>query len=221
MSRKALDLVGKRFDRLVVIKRAGNIGRYAAWLCSCVCGNECIAKSSRLINGTKRSCGCLRYGKFNKGGKITHGQCNTRAYKAWDNMMTRCYNENFHSYKNYGGRGILVCGRWHKAVNFLKDMGQPPKGLTLERIDNDGPYSPSNCKWATRDEQRKNQRKQKDRRSNTYIVIDPNGKRISVKNLPKFCKRLNLDPSIMYKIAKGKHKYLNKNYGCEESSPPK
>lgn len=88
----------------------------------------------------------------------THGKSKTPEYHAWVNMKDRCLNPKHKQYKDYGGRGIQICERWLKLENFFKDMGERPSGLTLDRINNDGNYEPSNCKWATWKEQQNNRR---------------------------------------------------------------
>ncbi len=103
-----------------------------------------------LKSGNTKACGCLHK---------THGMSEHPLYSVWGQMKERCQKPTNQAYKNYGGRGISVCERWESFENFLFDIGIPPKGLTLERMDNDGNYEPGNCKWATRSEQRANQRK--------------------------------------------------------------
>jgi len=169
----AIDLLGKRFGRLIVRARNDSSpAGQARWLCDCDCGNQTTVASQglRRIEGPTRSCGCLkREVIFPNGRKIAreantrhgHGgrQNRTPTYRSWYAMIARCTNQNFKQFKDYGGRGITVCERWRQSFEaFLADMGDRPQGQTLDRVNGDGNYEPTNCRWATRSEQDKNRR---------------------------------------------------------------
>lgn len=150
---------GQRFGRLRVLSFSHvDVRHNAVFKCQCDCGKFANITTASLRKGTK-SCGCLivegLVARNLNHGHAVGGKC-TREYSTWRAMMDRCTNSNASAYSRYGGRGIRVCKRWTTFANFFADMGQKPKGKSIDRINNDGHYTPSNCRWATPAQQSRN-----------------------------------------------------------------
>lgn len=177
---KYVDRRGKRYGRLVAIKDVGRTTKQGdvIWLCKCDCGNLARVRGSSLTSGNTRSCGCLAEEGRNRfiTAATKHGEYNTSLYRVWCSMKHRCLNKNDQSYHNYGGRGINVCDEWlnYEAFRDWAIANGYKKGLTLERINNDGNYEPSNCKWIPKAKQSNNTRR--------CIRLTYNGKTMNIKD---------------------------------------
>lgn len=154
------DISGRTFGRITVLEFSGrDPRRNLYWKCQCQCGKTLIMGGNNLTSGASTSCGCLKSELLFKR-NLQHGAAKKRTpeYLVWKSMRQRCLNPNNPAYDYYGGRGITVCKRWNKFENFLSDMGERPKGLTLERKKVNGNYEPSNCVWDTSKVQGNNKR---------------------------------------------------------------
>ena len=170
------DLTGQKFGRLLVVERVEST-KYgnAKWLCRCACGNKKIVAAGNLKSGHTQSCGCFEKEQTIKR-STKHGKCGTRLYQSWQDMKNRCYRPLTQSYKTHGSRGITVCDEWlhdfQAFYNWAMANGYRDN-LTLERIDVNGNYEPSNCRWATQKEQANN------KRNNHFVTYKGETKTIS------------------------------------------
>lgn len=161
--------IGKRFGRLLMIEegspiRMPNGDRVRIAVAKCDCGELVTAHLYNITHGRTKSCGCLRHDTKTN---LRHGMTDSPIWIVWSGMMQRCYDKRHASYKRYGGRGIVVCERWHAFEHFLADMGDRPDGKSLDRWPNNGGnYEPGNCRWATPVQQARNTR------SNRILTIN-------------------------------------------------
>ena len=190
-----INLENKTFGKLTVIGKDYHNGRWY-WICKCRCGNISTVNGRALTRTNKptRSCGCLAMescssGKDSRNFKHGHAINGVRSstLSTWSNMISRCFNEKNKSWHHYGGRGITVCDQWLDFQQFLNDMGERPKGFSIERIDCDGNYCPENCKWVIKKDQPKNTRK------NIRIYY-----KNQIKILSDWCRDLKLDYDFAY-----------------------
>jgi hypothetical protein len=165
--RKPINLVGQKFGRLTVLDRdisaSSGAGHHVKFICICDCGNKVSVSGTNLRRGISKSCGCLR-GDSIKQRNVTHCLTGTRLHKIWIGMKERCYTTHFAAYQHYGGRGIKVCDEWKDDFQAFYDWAMSNEyddTKSIDRIDSDGNYEPSNCRWVTYSIQNKNKRTSK------------------------------------------------------------
>lgn len=184
------DMAGLVFGRLTVIGYSRSIKNSAYWNCRCSCGNGVEVGGHAMRSGHTASCGCLHSETLaERNRKHSHAERKNKHpdYSVWKAMKKRCYNPNSPFYKNYGGRGIKVCERWRTSFqNFTEDMGRRPTGFSIDRIDNNGNYSPENCRWASVQDQANN-------RSNNR-VLEFGGLKMNSK---QWAIKLGMSPSCL------------------------
>lgn len=150
------DMVGKKFGKWLVLHQKGKMHNSYSYYCRCECGFEKEVHGPHLRRGKTTQCAsCSNREKAIS--NITHGKSTSSTYKIWNQMHQRCKNPKVTHYHRYGGRGISVCEKWNDFRNFLRDMGERPEGMDLDRINNDGNYEPGNCRWISHKENCQNQ----------------------------------------------------------------
>jgi hypothetical protein len=199
-SKKFKDLTGKTLNRLTVLGLYEQKDKKSYWFCKCECGSLCVIQGHKFTSETTKSCGCLQREWTAKMALLEptreacikrltkHGKRHSRVYTIYGQMRSRCYNSKSISYQGYGARGITVCDRWLESFeNFYADMGDPPEGFSIDRIDNDKGYSPDNCRWADAKTQANNRRSSR--------ILTYNGTSLTVA---QWGLRLNTNPDRLH-----------------------
>lgn len=199
-----VDMIGQRFGRLAVVSRGADYihsnGKPARrWVCVCDCGTQVLTYGGGLRSGHTKSCGCLQKDVVKRSG-TTHGKSKTGTYSSWAAMWSRCTNPHYSGYKDYGGRGISVCEQWRSFEQFLADMGERPPGMSIDRREVMGNYTPANCKWSTKQEQENN------KRNSVFVTIG--GKTLTYS---QWARELGGDPGVL------RQRYLK--FGSFEPQP--
>lgn len=194
MVMKYKDLTGKKFGRLLVLERIENKtykcgASTVQYLCECECGSKTIVLAYRLRRGTTKSCGCLRR-DMGKESLFKHGHGGERIYRIWVHMRERCEKPNVREYEHYGGRGITVCDEWKNNFEPFYEWAIThgyEESLTIDRIDTNGNYEPSNCRWSTKKAQANN------RRNNRFLTY--NGQ---CKNVTQWAEEKGINPNTLF-----------------------
>lgn len=188
---KLIEMVGKKFNKLLVLRDSGLRGarNRIKYVCLCDCGNESIVFGDPLRRGHTKSCGCDKSIIMTK-----HGKHGSGAYKTWDKMIQRCTNPKNHAYKHYGEKGVFVCKEWMEFKSFYADMGDRPNGMTIDRLNHEDGYYKENCVWTTQESQTQN--------TSRNIVVSINSKLVTVRELSSITNRTyNNVNNILWKHA--------------------
>lgn len=186
---KIRDITGQKFNMLTAIRIAER--NPLKWECKCDCGNLCIVRAGNIINGKQKSCGCLSH----KGNPI-HGQCYTRVYRIYAKIKRRCFVKDDPAYPRYGGRGITMCDEWKDSFENFSEWAYAngyADNLSIDRIDNNGSYTPENCRWSDLYCQANNKR--------NNVIYCYEGK---TQTLPNWCREKNMSyKAVWYRLSKG------------------
>lgn len=199
------NMIGTKFNGSVVETRHG-VDKWgqALWECLCSCGNKFTTTGGNIRSGNTKSCGCMKK-SFIKEANTTHGDSNTRIYNIWCDMKRRCHSPANYSYEHYGARGISVCEEWGASYEVFKEWSENngyADNLSIDRIDNDGNYTPDNCRWAGRKVQGRNKRDNR--------IVDYRGKRMTMAEL---IETVGMPEStVRYRIKKGIPLDLPRNF---------